>query len=511
MSKSPPNILFLFTDQQRYDTIGALGNVLIRTPVLDRLCVEGTAFTRCYTPSPVCVPARAALASGLPPHVSGCCANGDGIDPGVASFMQRLCEGGYQTHGVGKMHFKPDGQRLWGFDQRDTTEGAGSDFRRFLDANGFDHVDEPHGVQSEMYYVPQVSQLPAHLHESAWVADRSIDFLNRRDRGRPFFLWSGFVKPHPPFEAPTPWNKLYRAAQMPRPFRPADGEDLWTFWNWAQNRYKYRDQGYDVMLMRTIKAMYYASISFLDAQVGRILHALGDEIDNTLIIFSSDHGEMLGDYGCVGKRCMLDAAARVPMLVRWPGGEAGGTRCDVPTSLLDVYPTLLTAAGVASPTVSDEGRDLHRLMNEPDDQRVVYSQVYRGGFGQFMATTRDRKYVYSEPDQRAWLFDLASDPHETHDLAHNALYADDLQRLRGALLDRHRGDDPSSVEGDAWRVYPRRSIPANPDAALIFMDPPGIEQRVRGLGEYAPDKPKTPTDSLKILFEEPGPDAGREG
>ena len=205
---SRPNILFVFTDQQRFDTIGALGNPVMRTPVLNRLCEQGATFTKCYTPSPVCIPARAAMVTGRPPHLTDCTHNGASVDPAVPSFMQRLADCGYQTHGVGKMHFTPTRERLWGFESRDYTAGesAESGFRRMLDENGFSHVDEPHGAQSEMYYIPQVSQLPAHLHETAWVADRSIDFLKRRDRRRPFFLWSSFLKPHPPFEAPTPWN-----------------------------------------------------------------------------------------------------------------------------------------------------------------------------------------------------------------------------------------------------------------------------------------------------------------
>lgn len=199
-----PNILLLFTDQQRHDTINALGNPIIRTPVLDKLCKEGTAFTRCYTPSPVCVPARSAMATGLPPHLTGCVHNSSTLGPKLPSFMQRLRDQGYQTHGVGKMHFAPQRTRMWGFESRDVSERReDDDYRAYLNQNGFGYILDVHGALREMYTIPQVSQMPAHLHESAWVADRSSAFLRNRDRSKPFFLWSSFFCPHPPFDAPT--------------------------------------------------------------------------------------------------------------------------------------------------------------------------------------------------------------------------------------------------------------------------------------------------------------------
>jgi arylsulfatase len=243
-----PNILLIMTDQQRWDTIAALGNPIIRTPALDSLVGGGTTFTNAYTPSPVCVSARCALLTGMAPHRTGCTDNMP-MSQHLPSLMDRLQEAGYQTHGVGKMHFTPDSNELWGFESRDISEEISAldtetdDFRHYLGENGYGYVDEPHGVRSEMYYIPQPSQLPAHLHNTAWVADRSVDFLARRDPERPFFLWTSFIKPHPPFESPTPWNKLYRAAEMPPPFRPEGFESLLSYWNRVQNRYKYRDHG----------------------------------------------------------------------------------------------------------------------------------------------------------------------------------------------------------------------------------------------------------------------------
>jgi arylsulfatase A-like enzyme len=365
------------------------------------------------------------------------------------------------------------------------------DFRTFLDHNGFGHVHDIHGVRSEYYYLPQPSQLPASLHNTAWVADRSIDFLKRRDPKRPFFLWASFIKPHPPFENPVPWNKLYRAAEMPAPFRPDGFERLLTYWNRFQNRYKYRDAGCDLNLLRTMRAAYYGCISFIDYHIGRILSALGSELDHTLIVFTSDHGELLGDYGSFGKRSMLDAASRVPLLVRWvgrnrSGGFAGGQRCATPTSLLDLWPTFLTAAGISEAHIHPEGEDLRQIANAPEQARLVYSQFSHGGHGLYLVTDGRWKYTYSAADEQEWLFDVQVDPGETHSLAENPAFAVQTRVMRQALLKRFQtAGYVEAVEAGAWRTYGKTSLPDDPDWGLLFQDMPKMQPAIDALGKYA--------------------------
>jgi len=482
------NILFIFTDQQRHDSIAALGNPIIRTPALDRLCNEGTAFTRAYSPCPVCVPARYAMHSGLPPHSTGIVDN-MAAPAEHTSFMERLQAQGYQCHGAGKMHFTPDAQRSWGFDSRDFSEegGGADDYRRFLDERGYQHVHDPHGLRGEMYYVPQPSQLPADLHHSHWLTDRSIDFLHNRDRDRPFFLMTSFIKPHPPFETPTPWNKLYRTPEIPPPFIPEHSDELLCFWNKVQNRYKYHDHGRNELLDRTRIAAYYACISFIDYQIGRLFAALGDEIDDTLILFSADHGELLGDYGSVGKRCMLDAACRVPLLARWPGRLPAGVRCTAPCSLLDIYPTVLHAAGAADEQVHDEGTSLMRIADGSESRDRIYSQFQDGRFGLHMAVDRRYKYVHSAADGRDWFFDHEIDPRESWDLSGNPQYREAESALRERLIQRYQdaGYD-SAVDEDGWRRYPPAELPAGRDLGLLFQDAPGLQERIDALGaDYA--------------------------
>ncbi|MCY4061392.1 MAG: sulfatase-like hydrolase/transferase [Chloroflexi bacterium] len=486
-----PNILFVMTDQQRSDTIRALGNREIRTPVLDSLVQAGAAFTNCYTPSPVCVAARSATITGTPPHLNGCTSNNES-PLHLRSIMQVLRDAGYRTHGIGKMHFNPQVDAMWGFESRDVSEegarlsGRRNDFHDYLSENGYGHVLEPQGLRSEMYYIPQPSQLPAEHHHTTWVADRAIDFLRGRDRERPFFLWTSFIKPHPPFESPVPWNKLYRAAEMLPPNRPPGFEQLLTYWNHHQNRYKYRDKGFDEMLVRTMKAMYYACISFIDFNLGRILEALGPDIENTLIVYTADHGEMLGDYGSFGKRTMLNPAARIPLIVREPGGMNRGRVIDRPASLLDIFPTFAAAGGVEMEMPSPEGANLSELAAGASERQHVYSQVGEGNSGLYMIASRDLKYIYSAADKREWLFDLRIDPQETKNWAGNSRYNERLLAMRERLIARFERDgyDTAAKDG-AWREYEPPVFPdPNGDDGLLFQDAPDLPVLLSELGPY---------------------------
>lgn len=486
-----PNILFLFTDQLRADCIAALGNSIIKTPNIDRLVRQGTAFTKCYTPSPVCCPARHSLTSGLPPHITGCVDNVEGVEK-RPSFMEKLGECGYQTHGIGKMHFSPE-LGDWGFESRDVSEelfedGVSDDYRDFLVDNGYEHVLDPHGLRSESYYLPQPSQLPEKLHHSHWVADRSIDFLSQRDKQRPFLLWSSFIKPHPPFESPNPWGRLYRMHEMDEPLLPVNGEEHWTFWNKVQNRYKYMDGGgYNRYLSRSIKAAYYGTISFIDYNIGRILDSLGDEIENTLIVFSSDHGELLGDFGCYGKRSMLDPSCRVPMIARLSGVFPANARCDHPTSLVDLFPTFVSLARKQDSYSSPEGITLMDALGSANQNRIVFSQFSQNQLGLYMATDRNWKYIYSAADHKEWLFDLVKDPFEIENRIDDSEYAAPLKRLKQACIKRFQIDGyTEALDGDDWKHFPETELPMQyTDDGLLFQDPEGLEKDIDSLGKYA--------------------------
>ncbi|MBQ2751415.1 MAG: sulfatase-like hydrolase/transferase, partial [Oscillospiraceae bacterium] len=194
-----PNILFIFTDQQRFDTLRQFGNDRIQTPNLDALAADATVFDRCYTPAPVCVPARFSMLSGQYCARSGCCNNNGAHKYQGTGFYQTFTDAGYNTCCVGKMHYAQDLYGDIGFKQRFTQEELShpdDDYTKFIMESPYRHVFDYNGQRSEMYYIPQISQLPAEYHPTQWVADRSLDFLESVSEDSPFFLMSSFIHPH---------------------------------------------------------------------------------------------------------------------------------------------------------------------------------------------------------------------------------------------------------------------------------------------------------------------------
>lgn len=493
-----PNLLLLFTDMQRWDTVRALGNPVIRTPHLDRLANEGAAFTSAYTPSPVCVSARYAMHYSRWATRSGVTENQGMPEDRGDSLPGRLAAAGYRTHAIGKLHFPGSPRELRGFRSRETQEEIISrpehdDYISHLRANGFGHVHDPHGVRGEMYYVPQVAQMPEALHPSRWVGDRSVAFIEEAARARePWMLMASWIHPHPPFAPPVPWHKLYRGFDMPLPSIPADAESLWTYINRVQNRYKYRDQGFDQHLVRLMKAYYYACISYVDAQIGRVLAALerAGQLDSTLIVFSSDHGEFLGDLGCFGKRSMHDASARVPLLARLPARFAASARVEAPASLVDVMPTMLAAAGVDRSGC--DGEDLADVAAGRSRREHVFSQCGSGGMAQHLVVSRTWKYFHSAPDGRDFLFDRVVDPLETRNRAGLPSVREPLTRLRTALLAHVAavgGEADLTVDAAGtrgWKAWPRLELPADPDSGLLMQDQPWAVNDIEGYTERQP-------------------------
>jgi arylsulfatase A-like enzyme len=489
MARSKPNVLLFFTDQQRADTIAALGNPVIRTPALDRLAAGGVAFTSAFSPSPVCVSARCSLHYGQYPLRTGCYENSFPMPEDRPSFMDALTEAGYRTHGIGKCHFTPDAQALRGFQTREVQEELGpspeaDDYLKSLFAEGFDHLCDPHGARGEMYYVPQLAQMPARLHPTQWVGDRALAFLEEQTgQDQPWLLFCSFIHPHPPFAPPCPWHKLYRAPLMPLPRVPQDAESLYTWINYNQNRYKYRDQGIDQNLMRNIKAYYYACISFIDYQIGRLLDALekSGELDNTLILFTSDHGEHLGDNRCFGKRSMHDACARIPLIARLPGALEGGAVCTRPASLVDVAPTILAATGADMRGVELDGENLADVAAGSSSREMVFSQWNRGQGAIYTAVNDRWKYAWSAGDDAEFLFDRVQDPLETRNKAGIVFLRHERETMQNALIKHLKeGGETQGIEGDDWERFPPITMPADPDTGLLIQDARWADTRIPG-------------------------------
>ena len=395
------HILVIFTDQQRYDTIGAYGNPIAQTPNLDALASDSVVFRNCTTPSPVCVPARLSMFSGQYCNRTGCNNNNPETVYRGTGYYSQLTGAGYQSCAVGKMHHLIDSYGLMGFEKRVTQEELAhpeDDYTRFIREN-YPWIIDYNGMRSEMYYVPQISQLPAKDHPTAWIGDKSVEYIQNADPDRPMMLVSSFIHPHPPFNPPSPWQKLFREDPA-EPFVPAK-EDLDGYFDdligyrCSMERLQISHQ--DVLRQ---KNFYYACVSFVDYQIGRIIQALKDKgmYEDTLILFASDHGDMMGDYNATGKRTMVDASAHVPFIVHYPGREPG--QREDPCSLVDIAPTLLSYAGVEYDKDEFDGVDLFGGQRH----EYVYSQHGCGEGGVYMITDGQDKLIFRPKSGRYYFF-----------------------------------------------------------------------------------------------------------
>ena len=396
------HILILFTDQQRYDTVGANGNRSIRTPRLDALAADSVVFDRCYTPSPVCIPARLSLLAGQYPARTGSNNNNTDLSYDGEGLYARLTAAGYRSCAVGKLHYIWDAYGPVGFERRISQEelaDPADDYWTYI-RRKYPHIFDAHGMRSEMYYVPQISQLPPEDHPTNWIGNRSVDVIEAHDPDEPLFLFSSFIHPHPPYCPPSPWQKLYRE-DPPAPYVP-EKDAMTAFRDLIGERCSLERLEISRQDILRTKNFYYACVSFVDYQIGRIVDALKRKnmYDDTLIVFASDHGDMMGDFNAIGKRTMVDSSCHVPLMIRCPGVEPG-RRADV-CSLVDLAPTLLRYAGIAYDPAEFDGTD---LFGAPLADRVVFSQHACGSKGTYMATDGTRKLIYKAANDTYYYFD----------------------------------------------------------------------------------------------------------
>lgn len=443
-----PNFLFIFCDQLRGDALGALGtHPPLRTPAMDSLARSGVRFSSCYTPNPVCVPAREAVITGRFGHRYGCLENGDPRPgAGVPTFPRLLHEAGYVTFSAGKQHFNPprDGR---GYGRLLLSEGQPAyrqddEYLLFLKEKGWGQVTEPGGRRGPDYYLPQESTLPDHLHMTPWTAGRTAEFIRANrpvSRGgpggsgapgrpdRPFFATAAFFKPHPPFDPPKSYWDRYPPDTVTLPHvGPEDTPPLDSFLL-AQNRSKNVDAP-DEARVRAIRSAYYALVEQIDAGTALLLDTLRDcgVLENTVVVMSADHGDLLGDHYAWGKRSFYEGSACVPLLVSWPAGLPGGVTRDAPVSTIDLFPTFMELAGITLPDDVAQSLDGCSLLSyarglAAPDRSGVASEYGAGHARKLMwrwnEGDRAFKYVWLANGAREQLFDLSADPHELRNLA----------------------------------------------------------------------------------------------
>ncbi len=427
-----PNILFVMTDQQRFDTIGALGNEQIHTPNLDRLVARGVSFTRAYSTCPVCVAARYTIRTGCEPASTRVFSNAvsdpapgqeDTIPGRCGAYLaEALAAMGYRTWGIGKFHTQPDGEDIGYQEYLQIRETYATGEIRHDDAYAswilehrpeYAHLELLHGERTEMYYMPQCAAVPADCTAEAFAADRAVERIRQSDPSHPWFGMVSFVGPHPPLAPPIPFNRMYDPDRMPAPIcgdPQIDHADDFL----AMMNYMTYAETVDPVRARCCRARYYGEISHIDDCLGRILDAVDNQDDpaNTVICFFSDHGDHLGDHASWQKESFFDAACHVPMLVSWPHRIPAGDRNDQLVCLTDLFALATAAAGSID---RREGIDLLAVAEQrrPGRQHVVgvYGQP---GTRRFKVMVRDErwKYIFLANGGRELLFDLDEDADE---------------------------------------------------------------------------------------------------
>ena len=452
MSITQPNILLIVTDQQRGDCLSLAGHPVLRTPNLDFIGASGARFGRAYSEVPSCIPARHVLMSGQAPDAVGMIGfyyrNERCPWNPPATMAGELRKAGYETRMIGKLHLQPR-RRRYGFDAMELADGMSgedNDYVDWLRDRGVTPDCEPGALgMGSCSWLAKPHHLPEKQTYSAWAVTRAIDFLKKRDPSTPFFLNLSLFPPHPPLAPSQAYFDHYHRLELPVPVigdwvQPFDGPVNGLNPEGGEQRVNL-----DALTMHRCRTGYYGLIHELDAQLGRLLNFLGRQgLENTFILFVSDHGEMLGDHHLFGKCEPFESSARVPFLARAPGSGhrelsgqyPRGIVCEHPVGLQDVMPTLLDVAGVPVPE-SCSGRSLLPFLR---GETPVWRDVLHGEHSGYRKYEEGFHYLVSERWKYIWrsqtgqelLFDLTEDPQELHDCSEEQ----DLERWRARLAEQ---------------------------------------------------------------------------
>ncbi len=443
-----PNILLICTDQQRYDAIGVHPGSPAVTPNLDRLAEEGVVFDHCYAPSPICSPSRASMLTGEYPSSHGLHANGVTLPADRSLVSRELADAGYRCGLVGKLHLAAAFQgttekRLddgfeWFEWAHDPFHGSPENaYHRWLREN---HPEEWAAARADVvtpdeenfqHANTRFDEMPTHAHYSTWVTERTCAFLDEQDE-RPYFAVANYFDPHHPFAAPEEYRDRYPAGSIPppvggrdelasKPARLTDASDS----SYVGHGPSYVD--FTAEELDELRRTYYAMVSLVDDGVGRILEAVANRTDRrgTLVIFTSDHGEMLGDHALLLKGPMMyDEAVRVPMIMSWAGHLPEGARSEEFIGLHDLATTFRAVADLPS-YERDQGQDLVEVAKGAAKGRAYAWCEYRNAGYPYdppahttMLRTREHKMIvwHGDPDEgreaTGELYDLVADPDE---------------------------------------------------------------------------------------------------
>lgn len=441
---SRPNVLFIMTDQQRGDCLSIDGHPCVETPNMDRIGREGAYFKHAYSTTPTCTPARAALLTGMQPWNHGQLGYYRVAPEYPVEMPQLFRDAGYYTTGIGKMHWHHQ-RTLHGFHKtildesgRVQTDTFISDYRAWFASVAPNLDPDATGIGWNDYNAGEYA-LPEELHPTVWTADVASRFIDTYDREDPFFLKVSFARPHSPYDAPSRWFRHYEKKNIPER-HIGDWADRFEERSDDTNALWHGDLGPDEA--RHSRVGYYGSISFIDEQIGRILDTLEKRglTEETLIVFTSDHGDMMGDHHLWRKSYPYEASARIPMLMRWPEGMVDAVRgqtIDAPVEIRDILPTLYAATGREVEGI--DGDNMLKLVTGEGDTWREYidleHDICYGPNNHWSALTDGKtKYIYHALDGEEQLFDLVKDPGEETDLAPESAHAATLKKWRARLV-----------------------------------------------------------------------------
>ena len=450
MKKNPCNILFITTDQQRRDSLPCYGLDFVQTPHLDKIASEGIVFDNCVSASPVCQPVRASFMAGQYPSVTGVTDNFQWLSADTPTLPQRLREAGVNTAAIGKMHFYP-WDNPQDFEYRVIAEDKRQiyipdHYTQFLEKNGYTRGHPAVHKEYRDSLGAMVSPLPEEYHIDSFIGAETVKWINSIDNDRPFFSWVSFNSPHDPYDPPPRLSELYRDSPIPEIMgsmsdyknKPAYQNRIIPFFR--DNPLFLND--YSKMtpdIVAKMRRHYYATITLIDEWVGKILSALEEKglLDSTYIVFSSDHGDTLGDHGLPYKQTFYEGALKVPLIIAGPG-IPNGRRCESFVDWLDLHKTFLTLNGIETAGF-EQGIDLSPVLEQPE--KIIREEAFSELTDCAMVVDKRYKLVLCSNGEGE-LYDLDEKPQEVvnhfNDPAFSKIKESLTQKLMGHFISNNR-------------------------------------------------------------------------
>lgn len=429
----PMNLLIIQTDEHHFGTLGCYGGTIVDTPNIDWIAKNGAICTSFYATTPVCTPSRGALVTGLYPQKTGIVSNNIPMPDDAITFAKVLADQGYATGFAGKWHLNGDGKPEWapsrkfGFEDNRFMFNRGH-WKRFVDTEDGPRVGAQNQRGQPSY---DLNDADDKTFSTDWLCDKAVDFI-QANQDQPFCYFLSLPDPHGPNTVRAPYDTMYADVEIPIPNTIEGSPGSAKGWR--------KGNGVTAAQLRRIMPAYYGMVKCIDDNVGKILTELRESgmIDNTIIVFTSDHGDLCGEHGRLNKGVPFEGSARIPFLIRCPGQIDAGYTVDEALTCVDFFPTVMTLLNVDH-DVDVDGRDASLIMQGIEEETWEDVAFIRGtgNSGWLCAVSARYKLVLSNNDE-PWLLDLEKDPDETINCYDNSEYASVVQMMRKQLKDYAR-------------------------------------------------------------------------